>query len=42
MEWYWWILIAAAILAIAYVKLKVLAKWMENRKRREEEIPEDI
>lgn len=41
MEWYWWVLIVAVIVVGGYIKLKVLSKWMENRKQREALIPED-
>ncbi len=37
MEWYWWVLIAVVVIAIAYIKLKVLGKMMEARKRKQAE-----
>jgi hypothetical protein len=41
MEWYWWVLLAAVVVIGGYVKLKVLSKWMESRKRKEASIPEE-
>jgi hypothetical protein len=35
MEWYWYVLIGAGVVAIASIKLKVLGKWMEARQKRE-------
>ncbi len=35
MEWYWWVLIAIGVIAIASVKLKVFGMILERRKRRE-------
>ncbi|MHB1017146.1 MAG: hypothetical protein ACYC2X_04570 [Coriobacteriia bacterium] len=32
MEWYWWVLIAVAVVGIGYLKLKVWGKIMDNMK----------
>jgi hypothetical protein len=32
MEWYWWVLIAAGVVAIAYVKIKVGGKMLASMK----------
>jgi hypothetical protein len=41
MEWYWWVLIAAAVVAGGYVKLKLLGKWMASRAAKAEAIEEE-
>jgi hypothetical protein len=41
MEWYWWVLLVAVIIVGGYIKLKVLGKWMDKRKKDAENIPED-
>lgn len=41
MEWYWWVLIAVVVVGGAYIKLKVLGKWLENRKKKEAQIIEE-
>jgi hypothetical protein len=41
MEWYWWVLIVAVLVAGAALKLKVLGMLMERRKNRESHIPQD-
>lgn len=38
MEWYWWVLIATAVVIIIYIKLKVF-KAIMNRKNKPE--PDD-
>jgi hypothetical protein len=32
MEWYWWVLIAAAVVVVGYLKLAVWGKIMASRK----------
>ena len=39
MAWYWWVLIVIAVVAIGWLKLKVLGKMMAARKQSEP--PED-
>lgn len=41
MEWYWWVLLVVVLVAGATIKLKVLSMWMENRKKRADQIPLD-
>lgn len=36
MEWYWWLLIVAAVIAIGYLKIKVWNKIKENRRKKAE------
>lgn len=33
MEWYWWLLIAAGVIVIGYLKLKVWNKIKAKRKK---------
>lgn len=40
MEWYWWVLIVIVLVAGATIKLKLLGKLLENRKKREEQLAE--
>lgn len=40
MEWYWWVLIAAGVIVIGYLKLKVWNKIKENRKKRNKDTEE--
>lgn len=35
LAWYWWVLIVIGVIAIGYLKLKVLGKIMQARKNRE-------
>jgi hypothetical protein len=42
MEWYLWLLLAIVIVVGGAIKLTVLSKWMEHRKAREAQIPEDV
>ena len=39
MAWYWWVLIAIAVVAIGWLKLKVFGAIMAKRRRNEP--PED-
>lgn len=32
MDWYWWVLIVVTAVAVGWIKMKVLGKWMEKRK----------
>lgn len=32
MEWYWWVLVAIAVVVIGYVKIVVGSKWLASRK----------
>jgi hypothetical protein len=41
MEWYWWVLLGVAVVAIATLKLKVFSMILENRKKRQAQILED-
>jgi NADH:ubiquinone oxidoreductase subunit 3 (subunit A) len=41
MEWYWWVLIAVVLVAGATIKLKVLGKWLANRKKNEVQYSDD-
>jgi hypothetical protein len=41
MEWYWYLLIAVVVIGGGYIKLKVLGKWMESRKRKETQYAEE-
>lgn len=41
MEWYWWVLIAVMLVAGFTLKLKILGKWMEYRKKRESQTLEE-
>ena len=41
MEWYWWVLIAAAVIAIGVVKVKVFSIWLARRKAEEERLSEE-
>lgn len=36
MEWYWWVLIAVAVVGIGYLKLKVWGKIMASMKAKRE------
>lgn len=40
MEWYWWVLIAAGVIAIGYLKLKVWDKIKAKRKKRRHDTEE--
>jgi hypothetical protein len=41
MEWYWWVLIVLGLAAVGALKLTLFNKWIQNRKKRESQIPED-
>jgi hypothetical protein len=41
MAWYWWVLIAVGVVLIGWLKLKVLGKWMESRKAKNEPIEDE-
>ncbi len=36
MAWYWWVLIAIAVVLVGWLKLKVLGKIMAKRKEAQE------
>lgn len=36
MAWYWWVLIAVAVIAGGYIKVKVFAKMMGSKKENNE------
>jgi uncharacterized membrane protein YhaH (DUF805 family) len=38
MEWYWWVLIAVAVVVVGYLKLKIFNSIMAKRKKAEQEI----
>ena len=40
MEWYWWVLIAAGVIAIGYLKLKVWNLIKAKRKNRQQDTEE--
>ncbi len=33
MEWYWWVLIGVGVVIIGYIKIKVLQKMWNKRKK---------
>lgn len=41
MEWYWWVLIVIAVIAIGAIKLTVFNKWMESRKNKQTKVIDD-
>jgi hypothetical protein len=41
MEWYWWVLIVIGVVAIAFIKIKVLGMIMDAQKKRQSQIPEE-
>ncbi|RCX08501.1 hypothetical protein DFR58_14216 [Anaerobacterium chartisolvens] len=36
MEWYWWIVIIAALTGIIFLKVKVGGAWMKKQKEKKE------
>lgn len=40
MEWYWWVLIAAGIVAIGYLKLKIWSRMKANYKKKQQDSDE--
>ena len=41
MQWYWWVLIAIAVVGIGYLKLKVLSNIQAKRKKAREAREDD-
>ena len=41
MAWYWWVLIIIGAVGIGYLKLKVLNKILEARKKKQTESQEE-
>jgi len=37
MQWYWWALIAAALVGFIFLKVKIGDKWMKNAKAKREQ-----
>ena len=38
MKWYWWILIAAALAGIIFLKVKVGGAWLKKQKEKKERL----
>jgi hypothetical protein len=36
MEWYWWVIIAAAIVGFVFLKVKVGGAWLRKRQEKRE------
>ncbi len=37
MQWYWWILIVAALVGFIFLKIKIGGNWMKKRKEKQEQ-----
>lgn len=37
MEWYWWVLIIAALAGFIFIKVKVVGAWMKKQKEKKQQ-----